>query len=123
MEIINKILEALDAGEGKKYKVIILNEKIDSENGSEKTEMTKVTIKDSTRAAKLAKGRIMKYACDQVDGLSGKEIGDVLSSVGKMCMNTAAAFEVDDNLGKFALKLDREMSACIVKENDEPAGD
>ena len=123
MKAINKILEALDAGEGKKSKVIILTEEEDSENDSEKTEVTKVTIKDSTKAAKLAKGKIMKYAYDQVDGLSGEEISDVLASVGELCKHTAAAFEVDNDLGKFALKHGREVSARIVKESDESKGD
>lgn len=123
MEAINKILEALAAGEGKKSKVIVLTEGTDSENDSEKIEVTKVTIKDSTRAAKLAKAKIMKYAYDQVDGLSGEEIGDVLTSVGELCKHTAAAFKVDDDLGKIVLKHSKEVSARIVKENDEPAGD
>ena len=123
MKAINKILEALGEGEEKKSKVIILTEGADSENDSEKTEVTKVTIKDSTGAAKLAKGKIMKYACDQVDGLSREEISDVLGSVGDLCRIAAAAFEVDNDLGKFALKHSREVAARIVKENDEQAGD
>ena len=123
MKAINKILEALGEGEGKKSKVIILTEGTDSENDSEKTEVTKVTIKDSTRAAKLAKGKIMKYACDQVDGLSREEIRDVLGNVGDLCGNAAAAFEVDNDLGKFVLKHGREVAARIVKESDESKGD
>lgn len=123
MKAINKILEALGEGEGKKSKVIILTEGADSENDSEKTEVTKVTIKGSTGAAKLAKGKIMKYACDQVDGLSREEIRDVLGNVGDLCTAAAAAFEVDNDLGKFVLKHSREVAARIVKENDEQAGD
>ena len=38
MDAISKILAALEAREGKKSKVIILNEENDSENGSEKKE-------------------------------------------------------------------------------------
>ena len=123
MEAINKILEALNAGEGKKTKVIILNEENDSEKDSEKTDVTKVTIKDSTRAAKLVKVKIMKYAYDQVDGLSSEEISDVLGNVGELCKIAAATFEVDDDLGKFALKHGREVATRIVKEIDESKGD
>lgn len=123
MKAINKILEALGEEEGKKSKVIILTEGADSENDSDKTEVTKVTKKDSTRAAKLAKGKIMKYAYDQVDGLSSEEISDVLGNVGELCKDTAAAFAVDDDLGKFFLKHSREAAARIAKESDESKGD
>lgn len=125
MKAINKILEALGEGEGKKSKVIILTEGADSENDSDKTEVTKVTIKDSTRAAKIAKMKCMIFILEQAKGLSGDEANDILGSVGHLAEFSRKPFDLDNDLGMLLLKKSEENTRRLLAEleSDESKGD
>lgn len=125
MDAISKILAALEAGEGKKSKVIVLTEGTDSENDSEKTEVKKFTIKDSSRAAKIAKMKSMLFIFEQVKGLSGDEAEDVLGSVGHLAEFSRKPFDIDNDLGMFLLKKSEENTRRLLGEleSDESAGD
>lgn len=125
MGAINKILEALNAGEGKKAKVIIINKENDSENGSEETKVMEATMEDSTRAAKIAKMKCMIFIHEQVNGLSVDEAKDVIGNVGFMAELSRKLFDLDNDLAMSLMKKSEEKirRKLTELESDESAGD
>lgn len=119
MKAIEEILKALSEEDGKEIKVTIL--KAGDESDGKKT----VTIKDSTRAAKIAKMKCMIFILEQAKGLSGDEANDTLGSVGHLAEFSRKPFDLDNDLGMLLLKKSEENTRRLLAEleSDESKGD
>lgn len=123
MGIIDEIVKGLDEENVKGFKINV--SKIGDAPDLEKLKEKASELKDSTRAAKLAKIKIMISVYDQIKGLSAEETGDVLGAVRELIDHSGKMIAIDEDLGRFFIKKGEKATREILAdmEKDEPAGD
>lgn len=123
MGIIDDIFKGIDVDDLKGAKINVF--KIGGDTNSEDPKEKEPKLNDSTRAAKLAKVRIMISVYDQIKGLSANEIGDVLTAVHEVIAHSCEMLILDEDIGRHFIKkgekITREFLAKL--EKDESAGD
>lgn len=127
MSALDEIMKVLEEKKGNEVKVTVIkvgDSKDDSEEKEEKEEV-KLSIKDSTMAAKIAKMKSMISIFEQVKDLSGDEANDVLGSVGHLAEFSRKPFDLDNDLGMLLLKKSEENTRRLLAEleSDESKGD
>ena len=123
MGIIDEIVKGFDEENVKGFKINV--SKISDIPDLEKRKEKASELKDSTRAAKLAKIKIMISVYDQIKGLSAKETGDVLGAVCELIDHSGKMIALDEDLGRLLIKKGEKIIREILAEleKDEPAGD
>lgn len=124
MSALDEIMKVLEEEKGNKVKVTVVRAS-DSKDDSKGKEEVKLSIKDSTRAAKIAKMKCMIFIFEQVKNLSGDEAIDVLGSVGHLAEVSSKPLALDNDLGMLLLKKSEEATRRLLTEleSDESKGD
>lgn len=123
MGIIDDIVKGIDGENVKGFKINV--SKIGDIPDLEKRKEKASELKDSTRAARLAKIKIMISVYDQIKGLSAEETGDVLGAVCELIYHSGKMFALDEDLGRVFIKKGEKATRELLAEleKDEPSGD
>lgn len=113
MMLFSEMLEKLKEADEETFKEIAKDLKKNQEEEN-------LELKDSTRAAKLAKLKIAHFVCEQARGLSEEEIADIFGSVSTLLRGIEMAYSLDVDFGTlYFRKLEKISKEHLAKFEDE----